>query len=510
MEMKDELRLLYDAYIYGEKKRGASDKIKGFLYQDYIVINCLLRDDVTRVWSECIEDVAALLDNGSFEIIQSKYYEKSDSIDVSSISKDLYYQFLSSKVLHSKLDVKPQVHYFTKNVAVKPSKKEMIKILNLSTIPDKSPYPLKKDARDWMKNNIYILKNKEQRAEALFGAMASNESISDFLDQLDFCFKSNFNQYRENLLDELKKKYVKPAGNDYDSWGKLLFGLSITYAQTRYAGKLRSFNKKSFDHHMRSIYHQKNEQTIISYMIGVINELFDSIATRNDLTPLNAHMLQLICENTIVWITSLCNTIDGEYQLFNTISKDEANKIAEFKSLPAEDRLTRLISCTVLFETFLKYMWKIMLDLCQDQITDENQLIEKSDLCNPETYLDSKVTDYICFNFPEDRYSDHSAILPPVIGDLEGSKRKIIERMLKTSVKPERWCLNTRELKVGENYYSYNTGGPIEKYTVVTPNDNIFYIECMQCISIGEGKWNINDNCNDCIFKNKCIREGDC
>ena len=86
----------------GDKSRDASNKIRGFLFQDYVTIRCLLRDNVKCVCSEYIEDIDVFYGNGRFEIIQVKYYPKT-SPDMKEILTDLYYQFLRLKILGSSL-----------------------------------------------------------------------------------------------------------------------------------------------------------------------------------------------------------------------------------------------------------------------------------------------------------------------------------------------------------------------------------------------------------------------
>ena len=45
--MEDTLTFMYE----GDKNRDASSKIRGFLYQDYITIDFLLKDDVKYVYT---------------------------------------------------------------------------------------------------------------------------------------------------------------------------------------------------------------------------------------------------------------------------------------------------------------------------------------------------------------------------------------------------------------------------------------------------------------------------
>ena len=49
----EKLSVMYD----GDKSRDATDKIRGFLFQDYVMIRCLLQEHVEYVCSEYLEDV---------------------------------------------------------------------------------------------------------------------------------------------------------------------------------------------------------------------------------------------------------------------------------------------------------------------------------------------------------------------------------------------------------------------------------------------------------------------
>lgn len=61
----DKLSVMYD----GDKDRDATSKIRGFLFQDYITIMCLLQNQVKYVCSEYLEDVDVFFEDGTFEII---------------------------------------------------------------------------------------------------------------------------------------------------------------------------------------------------------------------------------------------------------------------------------------------------------------------------------------------------------------------------------------------------------------------------------------------------------
>lgn len=98
----DKITIMYE----GDKNRDASSKIRGFLFQDYVTIMCLLQDKVEYVCSEYLEDVDVFYEDGRFDFIQVKYYPNT-SLDKRKISTDLYYQYLRLQMLQSTLKAKP-------------------------------------------------------------------------------------------------------------------------------------------------------------------------------------------------------------------------------------------------------------------------------------------------------------------------------------------------------------------------------------------------------------------
>ena len=61
----EKLSVMYE----GDKNRDATSKIRGFLFQDYVAIMSLLKNQVKYICLEYLED-------DTFEIILVKYYPK--------------------------------------------------------------------------------------------------------------------------------------------------------------------------------------------------------------------------------------------------------------------------------------------------------------------------------------------------------------------------------------------------------------------------------------------------
>lgn len=116
----EKLSLMYE----GDKSRDASDKIRGFLFQDYITIKCLLQNDVEYVCSEYLEDVDVFYEDGRFEFIQVKYYPKTNP-KMKEISTDLYYQYLRLLMLKSGLTAVPKLYIHRSPTVTKPTLGDM-------------------------------------------------------------------------------------------------------------------------------------------------------------------------------------------------------------------------------------------------------------------------------------------------------------------------------------------------------------------------------------------------
>ena len=95
----EKLSVMYE----GDKNRDATSKIRG-VFQDYVAIMSLLKKQVKYVYLEYLEDVDVFFEDGTFEVIQVKYYPKT-SPKMKEISTDLYYQYLRLQMLQSTLIV---------------------------------------------------------------------------------------------------------------------------------------------------------------------------------------------------------------------------------------------------------------------------------------------------------------------------------------------------------------------------------------------------------------------
>jgi len=505
----DKLSVMYD----GDKDRDATSKIRGFLFQDYITIMCLLKNQVKYVCSEYLEDVDVFFEDGTFEIIQVKYYPKTNP-NIKEISTDLYYQYLRLQMLQSTLTAVPRLYIHRKSKVNKPTLDEMKTYIGLGNALRKSMnYSNIVDPVTWLKTNIYTTNKKDEQKKNLFAAMASEDSLKGFVTQYYISHQLNINEYKIELMKALARNYPNAdSGGDEEHWQLILLGLAISYIQRRYELVDSDFeqlrvDKTEFDQYMVDSVRTKTEKTIANYLVGVVCEEYGEIINNNDLSDLQIHMLNRIYQNTLQWINKIAQTVDGQYQLLNTFSTDDVSKVAAYRGAIVDDRFIYMTECKTAFLSFLDYLWKIMLDICQEKVNDETEISAHLEMFDPCYYMDSSASDYVCLNFTEDKYVKHSVILPPAGGKFKGAKRKIVERMVNISPKPGKWFFENSKITKGKNYYNYSTANVNENPTVADLGEDSFYIECMECIGIDEDEWSVQEACSGCIFSEKCIKE---
>ncbi|MCX4306114.1 MAG: hypothetical protein OSJ69_09975 [Acetatifactor sp.] len=505
----DKLSVMYD----GDKNRDATDKIRGFLFQDYVTIMCLLQNQVEYVCSEYLEDVDVFFEDGTFEFIQVKYYPKTYP-NVKEISTDLYYQYLRLQMLQSTLKAKPSLYIHRNSKVEKPTLDKMKEYIGRENgLPKSVTYPNTDASAAWLRANVYSTNKKEEQKKNLFVAMVSEDSLKEFSARFNVVHQKDINQYKKELMEALIRAYPSPdQGGNEERWQLILLGLSISYIQRRYTLDNSAFDqlrvdKKEFDHYMTELAKTKTEQTIVSYLLGIVCEKYGEIINSNDLSDIQTRMLNMIYQNTMRWINEIGKTVDGQYQLLNTYSSDDASKITGYKGTSIDGRLLYIAECKQGFLVFLEYLWKIMLNICQKKVNNETGISAHLEIFDPLHYVDFSVTDYICLNFPEDKYVNHSVILPRAGGNFKGVKRKIVERMVNMSPKPEKWFFENSKLTRGKNYYNYSTANVNENPTVADLGEDSFYIECMDCIGIDEDEWSKQEDCNNCIFSVKCVKE---
>ncbi|MBQ8976257.1 MAG: hypothetical protein IJ078_02415 [Succinivibrionaceae bacterium] len=329
---KEQFDSILSSVYQEQKNRDASSKIRGFLFQDYVAIEYLLKQDVEKVYIECVEDVDVSYNNGNFEIIQVKYYPKSTP-KRKNIFKGLFYSFFCLyRQTHT--NVMPILLSHNKNEVTKPTANELCD---------------------------YISELKEEKNIKAEEKCESPENyIADFINNLQIIKKGDdIVSYRKKISTIVFKNYSNYFNDlECDYIEHVLFGHALLFVHERYLERDNSdyqplpLLKKNFDEHMLRL-SSGSESAIVCYLTDIATGEYCEIRKDNNLSDSQVNILEFIHKNTIEWIKRIAETIDGQYRLINTISTEGYDEVSKFKKLKFNERFRCIAECKLQFKNLL-------------------------------------------------------------------------------------------------------------------------------------------------------------
>ena len=510
IDKKDERILLH---LY-EEKRDASSKVRGFIFQDLITIDCLLKDDVDFICQEFIEDVDVYYKDDRFEFIQVKYYPDS-KLNAKEVITDLYYQFIRLKMLGAKFEFYPRWYFFN-DIDGYEINTELLESFIGFKPPESIVYP--SDPQIWLESNIYnIQKNenekitlKELQKRELFKKMASGDSVCEFINSFEAQKTDDITVFKENIMRILGNAFKVSKVTKREINEGIVYGTALTYIQNRYINSEKTFEKikiykTDFMKYMEDSCKVVTNDTIKFYLMSLAYNEYIKIKNYNEFDGIKEKLIEEIFTKSLNWIKEFTKEEKGQIKLLYTLSKEEIDTVNEFSGLDEFNRLLAIAEIKDSFKSFLRYFWKIIMDIVLEKgITDETFDDYKS-LLDPRYYIDDNVDDYLCLKF-SDYKVNNCVFLPPEIIDAPDLKRIIVERMLGLKNKPKKWFFRNLDVKGKENYH-YSVSNIEPKNSVIDFEEDIFYIDCMDCIKIRNGEWTKEEKCSKCIFIDQCIKE---
>ncbi len=503
-ELRNKLEIMYA----GDKARDASATIRGFLFQDLVAIEFLLEEQVQYVFSEFLEDVDVFYKDGSFKIIQVKYYPKTDP-NMKNITTDLYYQYLRFDLLNgesekdNEIKIKPQLVIHPKGTVLKPDYQTMKAYIGM-VLPEKPD--LLADIEVQLKTKIPTL-DKEKQKKSVFSSWAYEQSLLNFLNDFEIIKKSSIQQLQSEIEIKLEKNFPTcTISAIQEHKGKILMGLAIIFIQERYKTEKSGFDsirisKKDFEDYIRSHTAMDSDKSIVAYISAIATEEYEAIISENVTLSLEQRLwLNIIYTNTVEWISDCCSDVKGQFRIINTLSSDKYQRVLEFEKCNVTQRLLEIAECKENLKIFFRYLWKIIFDICSECKTFDLQKDEE--FLKPQKYIVNSKTKYICLHFPQDCV-ETSVILPPAYGTFNSKKKNYWLRLMEE--KPRKWFMKCDSKLAGKHEYDYSTAKIVENDSVIDLNQDVFIIECMQCIKIDEDEWTIIDDCRNCIFAETCV-----
>lgn len=482
----------------GESKRDAAPGVRGFLFQDLVAVEELIKDKTEFICSEFIEDVCAATIEG-IRIIQSKYTPKTD-LDIKTITRELYYQYIKLRRYGYRGDIIPVLSYHA-DLAIIPDEETAKKYLSL-------PLGQKSFQGTATENKVKAMEctqksTKKEREDSLFTTFHEPDELKKFLGvyQMEEV-KENIGDFRKVLgvkLDALFDIDSCPV-SDTDNRQGLLIALAIKLVQERYNEpiqpidnqellKHRKVQRKDFlDELKRSLASEPQFSTIIR---NFVDETYCELADEQ-LSPDDLNRLDSLYFSTNEWIMVNMVNRTGVIQLLNTVNTD-----SNMPCISDRQEVLRqvLYICKERIKTFYKNVWKIKFNLSQDRF---------------EECLLSEINEYIAFSFQYQNDWSMRSLIMGSIGDCPRKKIHYVQKRIRTwDEKPQKWYLRSHCLR-GIGDYSIDVAhiAP-EKLDITSISPDRFAVECMECIGIDEGEWATKEKCRDNIFSEKCKYGGE-
>ena len=196
-------------------------------------------------------------------------------------------------------------------------------------------------------------------------------------------------------------------------------------------------------------------------------------------------MLECIRDYTAQWLFELGSNVQGQRQLLNTVSSQNQSKLENFCEMPITRRREIICEHYDSINDFLKYLWKIMIDINIEILSQEIETTdEQRKRLMPQTYINSYEKNYISLKFPGDNVVD-GVILANILGGSTKTKMTAIFGRMK-EFQPQKQYM---EAGYRDKYlYTMNISDiknlDKEGYEVTATDPNKFEIECMECIDV--------------------------
>lgn len=506
MDENKKYQIIRKAYK-GEETRDASSTIRGFLFQDLIAIQKLIDPSTVAVCSEYIEDVTVFRNDVTY-IIQAKYYP-GGGVAKEEIMRELYYQYLRLQLLEYE-KVKPILALYSPHKMRKPSKEKMwdyVKVTERDEIPTERP----KDIEKWLEENVYS-KTKEVAEDIFFDKFVTNTTIKEFLDNLEIDQSyQEIGAYRKNVADTLNQiSFPGCTISDKEHRTSILLGLAVQYIQEKYNEKIQEADilevvlcpREQFVAYLRENLCVETDERIGAFLEIVVLDTWEKILKRNtEMTEEQKILLECIQENTAVWITKLVCKDEGRLQLLNTVSGIAADELNGYVGKSIGEQYGIIREHREKIEDFLKYLWKIMININQD-ILHQQSIEEQRERLKPQHYINPCEKRYISFKFPKESAESVAIVSPAVRPNATGTLTNVFSRM--REVQPNKWYM------CGEYHgiykYDMDVSQIKEEHMVSALEENTFRIECMDCIPIDDGCWSQTEMCEETIFTNICTK----
>lgn len=472
----------YAPYMYiGEKKRDASDNIKGYVYQDIIAVYIILSSSSgDKIYVEWCEDICVENDD-NISIYQVKYYPntKIDSSKKNEISRNLFYQYLKYKLYEDEKNSK-NMHtyllYYSENMPINKSNIDINSVIKKNNILDE-------EIKEKIRFELESCNDMGERQTLLFDKVASNDLAKSFNYKL--LSKETIEEEKDKLKDFLYKEFIECnaemsfSNYNEDQIKDILFAVSIQYVQESYYKKTivhrgdykeREMTKEKLVEHVKKVIGQDEEIENNRIAYTLLNYIDDAFI--NWIKHIDDAEIETIKTYTDIYHSTknffLSNMQDkkNRCKFINTIN--ESSELFDVNTKLHEEQI-KTYELKIYITTYIKTIWKIMYDT--DTKDFDNLLSEELD----------------CYTvkFPNDN-AKNSLIIPTISGNVISTATSCFERIYKMKNKPDKWYCHGLE---GDEYsYTFKVKNikdariTQKNISKIENDDENFYVKCLECV----------------------------
>lgn len=485
----------------GEKRRDATDTIKGYLYQDYLAIDIILKSlDDEKIGVEWVEDIF-VESPSKISIYQVKHYPKTESLDMQPVYENMFYQFLKySLYKQDNKEIKTYCLYNAKKI--NKYCKELIQTKINENDFDKINLPV-------IKEQLENCANMKERIDLLFTNVANN----NLLDSLYFepTEKDDIGDVRDELKIALSTLFQSAITSDVllnsldkNSINDLLLALAIKYVQDSYIKNIepeqystRYLTKKGLVDFISIIFvpNEENRSKILeSIVLGYIDELFSDVIVEITLKQ-NIEKYYELYLSTKQFIASIFSEKRKRFMFINSISTDGIKCLnwESYSKINYPER-DKIIENKNNIKSVIRMTWKILYDI---DCTNYSQFIVENEDC-------------FFFDIDDER-AKHILIISSNPGQSVRDVKNILPRIASMKVRPDKWylCCGLND------YYEYSF--KVNKISDIKVNradsvyykeNNLFKIECMNCVKYDSEAMEDKDypELSKCLFLPDCIK----
>ncbi|MDA3732443.1 hypothetical protein PBV87_13195 [Niameybacter massiliensis] len=536
--MKDVINEMHDY----DKKRDASSKIRGFIFQDLLAIEKLISGQHEYLLSEWIEDVC-YIDKKNIHIIQVKYYPKT-SPKYDEIYKELYYDYLLCELeniqaslylaIHKKTPVTKQKYQDVKN-AIEGKKiietTEQSKIVKeeiwakgeaegasvkieavqeatrtteevAGTIEDTVEVKIEKKEIDKIniKDQLKKIEDKWERIKYVIEILGSENKIKKFYCAYQVEYKEEITKYREQVSDVLYEYFKDKIGEidlDEEEIKDILLGTALLYIQEGYDNdrgfSTRARNKKELEEKTLKLFVVDNSVIISQmwmYVYASVNEIYSELEEDASIEEDILKRYKQLFESTLIYLKKLFDNDEGRHKFLLTITN---SRTINFNDVDLKKEIKLLIENKNNFKCYILNCWKILMNIkCY----------------NFGQYIDENIQEYIAFNLPNE--VENIIIMGYQIpGSESRSVSNVFRKIHECKKRPSKWYYRGKHR--GLKSYTWDAtdivSGDEEQAIDKISTEERFYIECLECIKTDEQMGDLEE-CNKCIFGKRCKIDG--